>query len=186
MRIVFIRHGKTVGNTELRYIGRTDEPLSFSGIAELMQIDYPECGMLFCSPMKRCVQTAELIFPNVEMTLCHELRECDFGDFEGKNYIELSMDSRYQHWIDSGGEDAFPNGEDPAQFKKRCIDGFLEAVKTVGKDEKAVFVVHGGTIMAILEHFAVPHKGYYDWHISNGHGYITEFDGKNITVTEKI
>ena len=48
------------------------------------------------------------------------------------------------------------------------------------------FVVHGGTIMAILEHFAVPHKSYYDWHIANGHGYIAEFDGKIITVTEKI
>ncbi|WP_295072003.1 histidine phosphatase family protein [Ruminococcus sp.] len=186
MRIDLIRHGKTAGNTELRYIGRTDEPLAFSGIAELMKIDYPQCGKLFCSSMKRCIQTAELIFPSVEMTICDELRECDFGDFEGKNYIELSMDSRYQRWIDSGGEAAFPNGEAPADFKKRCIDGFMKCIENADKDDHLTFVVHGGTIMAILEHFAVPHKSYYDWHIANGHGYITEFDGNNITVTEKI
>ena len=186
MRIDFIRHGKTAGNTELRYIGRTDEPLAFSGIAELMKINYPQCGKLFCSPMKRCIQTAELIFPSAEINVCDELKECDFGDFEGKNYIELSMDSRYQRWIDSGGEAAFPNGEAPAEFKKRCIEGFMKCLENADKDDNITFVIHGGTIMAILEQFAVPHKSYYDWHIGNGHGYITEFDGNNITVTEKI
>ena len=50
----------------------------------------------------------------------------------------------------------------------------------------ATFVVHGGTIMAILERFAQPHQGYYHWQVTNGHGFITEFDGEKITVTEKI
>ena len=186
MRIDFIRHGKTAGNEELRYVGRTDEALSFSGISELVNINYPPCGILISSPMKRCIQTAQLIFPDKEPIICDELRECDFGDFEGRNYLELSMDSRYQRWIDSGGEDAFPNGESPDEFKKRCIDGFLECVKDVSDDGVVTFMVHGGTIMAVLEHFAQPHRSYYDWHIANGHGYITEFDGEKITVKEKI
>lgn len=186
MRIVLIRHGRTAGNSELRYIGRTDEPLSFEGIGELIGTDFPPCGRLFCSPMKRCIQTAELIFPGVEAELCNELRECDFGDFEGRNYIELSLDSRYQRWIYSGGEGAFPNGEAPADFKRRCVDGFLKCLENAGEAENITFVVHGGTIMAIMEHFALPHKGYYDWHTPNGHGYAAEFDGKNLKVTEKI
>ncbi|MCR5600917.1 MAG: histidine phosphatase family protein [Ruminococcus sp.] len=186
MRVDLIRHGKTMGNSELRYIGRTDEALSFIGISELVNIDYPPCGYLITSPMKRCIQTAELIFPNHTPVVCDGLRECDFGDFEGRNYIELSMDSRYQRWIDSGGEDAFPNGESPDDFKKRCVGSFLKCISEVPDGMAATFVVHGGTIMAVLEHFAVPHKSYYDWHIANGHGYITEFDGEKITVTEKI
>lgn len=186
MRIDFIRHGKTEGNLEMRYIGRTDEPLSFAGIAELAVISYPTCGKLVSSPMKRCLQTAELIFPDTAPVVCEALRECDFGDFEGRNYIELSLDSRYQRWIDSGGEGAFPNGELPDDFKKRCVDGFLSCIADMYDAEHLTFVVHGGTIMSIMEHFAVPKKSYYDWHTANGHGFVTEFDGKNITVTEKI
>lgn len=186
MRVIFIRHGKTAGNEELRYIGRTDEPLSFSGIGELMKLSYPPCAFLVTSPMKRCIQTAELIYNGIEPVVCDELRECDFGDFEGRNYIELSTDSRYQRWIYSGGETAFPNGEAPADFKKRCIDGFTKLMKELPHDGDIVFVVHGGTIMAILESLAVPHRSYYDWHTANGHGYICEYDGNSLTVTEKI
>ena len=186
MRVDFIRHGKTEGNLEMRYVGRTDEPLSFSGIAELMKTDYPPCGVLITSPMKRCIQTAELIYPDKAPIICEELRECDFGAFEGRNYIELSTDSRYQKWIDSGGESAFPEGEDPADFKERCVAGFLASIAKVPEGSSATFVVHGGTIMAILERFAQPHQGYYHWQVTNGHGFITEFDGEKITVTEKI
>jgi len=186
MRIELIRHGKTEGNLEMRYIGRTDEPLSFAGIAELAVISYPKCGILITSPMKRCIQTAELIFPDTEPVICEALRECDFGDFEGRNCIELSLDIRYQRWIDSGGEAAFPNGEAPADFKKRSTDGFLSCLEGLPGDAHVTFVVHGGTIMAVMERFALPAKGYYDWHTANGHGFVTEFDGKNITVTEKI
>jgi len=117
VRVDFIRHGKTEGNLEMRYVGRTDEPLSFSGIAELMKTDYPPCGVLITSPMKRCIQTAELIYPGKAPIICEELRECDFGAFEGRNYIELSTDSRYQKWIDSGGVSAFPEGGGPCGFQ---------------------------------------------------------------------
>ena len=186
MRIDLIRHGKTAGNAEMRYVGRTDEVLSFSGISELVNIVYPPCELLITSPMKRCIQTAELIFPDKKPVICEALRECDFGNFEGRNYIELSTDSRYQRWIDSGGEAAFPGGESPAEFRKRSVDGFKSCMEELLEDAHVTFVVHGGTIMAVMEHFAVSHKSYYDWQTANGHGFITEFDGKNITVTEKI
>ena len=32
-------------------------------------------------------------------------------------------------------------------------------------------VVHGGTIMSILEQYGVPQKSYYDWRVENGCGY---------------
>ena len=186
MRIDLIRHGKTEGNLELRYIGRTDEPLSFAGIAELVKISYPPCGTLITSPMKRCIQTAELIYPNVVPIVCDKLKECDFGDFEGGNYIELSLDSRYQRWIESGGEAPFPNGEAPADFRRRCTEGFIESLEGIPADGHVTFVIHGGTIMSVMERFAFPHRSYYDWHTANGHGFVTEYDGSRIEVREKI
>ena len=67
--------------------------------------------VVLTSPMRRCVQTAEILFPDTPREIVYGLQECDFGDFEGKNYAELSGDPAYQAWIDSGGTLAFPGGE---------------------------------------------------------------------------
>lgn len=37
--------------------------------------------------------------------------------------------------------------------------------------KKAALVVHGGTIMNILESFAITEKPFYQWHVDNGSGY---------------
>ena len=186
MRVVFIRHGLTAGNLEKRYIGSTDEPLCSAGIAELKKLTYPACEVLICSPMKRCIQTAELLYPAQDIEVCDELRECDFGSFEGKNYKELSGDPDYQRWIDSGGEMPFPNGESPADFRQRCAAAFKMIVRKYAHSGSIAFVVHGGTIMAVLEKYAVPHGDYFSWHCENGHGYVCGFDGTELKITEKI
>ena len=38
-------------------------------------------------------------------------------------------------------------------------------------------IVHGGTVMSIMEAFAQPPAGYYDYQIKNGCGYILCEDG---------
>lgn len=186
MKIIFIRHGKTQGNLEKRYIGVTDEPLCEEGVSELKSISYPDCHIVISSPMKRCLQTAEIIYPDKKIVVGENLKECDFGNFEGKNYLELSGDTDYQRWIDSGGTLAFPNGEAPVDFKKRCIAEFDKTVSEYADNTVIAFVVHGGTIMSILEKYAYPKGGYYDFQVQNAHGYITEFDGKKIIISEKI
>lgn len=186
MRIVFIRHGKTAGNIEKRYIGRTDEPLCRIGISELTVRRYPDCDIVAASPMMRCIQTAEIIYPQREITKYSDLRECDFGDFEGRNYTDLCGDPDYQKWIDSGGAIAFPKGESPDCFRKRCIAAFEKAVHDHYDLRSISFVVHGGTIMSILEKYAVPKGNYFDYQVKNGSGYITEFDGEKIVISEKI
>ena len=52
--------------------------------------------------------------------------------------------------------------------------------------ESAAFVVHGGTIMSILEKYAVPRRDYFGWHCENGCGYICEWNGSELHITEKI
>ena len=132
------------------------------------------------------VETAKVIYPNQKHVVINGLRECDFGDFEGKNYKELSDNPDYKSWVESGGILPFPNGESPAGFKKRCVAAFAESVQKF-KDKSAIsFVVHGGTIMAVLEKYALPKKDYFDYGVENGGGYITEFDGEVIRITEKI
>ena len=97
MELILIRHLKTPGNEKRQYIGSTDEELSEQEVLNFKQrykIDsYPQVEQVIVSPMKRCIQTAELIYPEVQIQQESLLKECDFGIFEGKNYDELKNDS---------------------------------------------------------------------------------------------
>ena len=173
MKIIFIRHGQTKGNEEKRYIGRTDESLSQKGIEEIKNRLYPDVDTVLVSPMKRCVETAKIIYPDSKYIICNDFRECDFGIFEGKTYEELKDREEYQAWLDSGGTIAFPEGEEQKEFRSRCVRGMLCQVDRLCKEnvESAAFVVHGGTIMAVLEQLAEDQKDFYHWQVENGGGY---------------
>ncbi len=173
MKLYLIRHGTTEGNKRKAYIGaRTDEPLCAKGMAQLQTKHYPKADIVFASPMKRCIMTAEAIYPNQEMILCEGFKEMDFGDFEGKSYEELKDNPDYINWIESGGEIAFPNGERKKDFACRCQNAFRACIQHVRQSsqemETAAFVVHGGTIMAIMEEYGTPKGDYYGWRVQNG------------------
>ena len=124
--VCLIRHGITKGNLEGRYIGTTDEPLYDNKI----QKAYPDADLVVSSPLKRCVSTARLIYPDNKIEIIEDFRETDFGRFEGKNYRELSGEPYYQKWIDSNGTLPFPDGESRECFIKRTNNAFDELVKT--------------------------------------------------------
>ena len=189
--IILVRHGKTAGNLEGRYIGsRTDEPLCEEGIHALEEKvcegTYPPVDLVYASPMIRCRQTAKILWPKFtdssQIQYVQNLQECDFGAFENKNYQELSGNAEYQAWIDSNGTLPFPQGESREQFQRRCVEGFCKLLKEVWTRERSLssfaLVVHGGTIMALLEAFA--EGSYYDYQCANAKGYkgrlSVEFD----------
>jgi len=172
MRIQLIRHGATAGNEKRQYIGRTDEVLSPKGLAQLRQYQsrayYDTPGLLYTSPMRRCLQTCALLFPTVRPLVEDALRETDFGLFEGKSYAELQAVPAYQQWLDSGCTACIPQGESRAQFQNRCCDAFLTILQQHRQLAQLTFVVHGGVIMAILERFAQPKQDFYQYHVENG------------------
>lgn len=182
MELILIRHLKTPGNEKRQYIGSTDEELSEQEVLNFKQkykIDsYPQVEQVIVSPMKRCIQTAELIYPEVQIQQESLLKECDFGIFEGKTYEELKDRAEYQAWLDSGGTIAFPEGEEQKEFRSRCVRGMLRQVDRLCKEnvESAAFVVHGGTIMAALEQLAEDQKDFYHWQVENGGGYSMHVD----------
>ena len=186
MTIIFIRHGKTAGNIERRFIGSTDEPLCDNGIEELGSIAYPACDMVAASPMLRCMQTARIIYPDKTITAYEELRECDFGIFEGKCHAELDGDPVYMKWTADNGMTAPPGGENTDAFRSRCICGFLRAVRENEQCGTLAMVVHGGTIMSVMERFAVPRRAFYEYITENGHGFVTEFDGEKAEIRGRV
>lgn len=198
IEIIFIRHGKTLGNTLGKYIGVTDEKLCDIGRKELLALQAKGCYppfedifQIYESPMLRCRQTRELLYPltineETELTtkVCQvpDLRECNFGEFENKNYKELNGNENYQRWIDSNGTLPFPGGESREEFIERTSMAFLWCVEDIrkkwksnpiGKIPRAVFVVHGGTIMAVLHRFAG--KDYFECQVKNGQALKMEY-----------
>lgn len=189
MKILMIRHGATLGNDQGRYVGRTDEGITEETVAKLRKqykdnYDfYQQISRVFVSPMLRCRQTAEILFPGIHRVIVENFKECDFGDFEYKNYSELNGNTEYQAFIDSNGELGFPKGETKKQFQDRCVRAFCQVMEDYvrssplkGEDTfcEIALVVHGGTIMSILDALSRPHRDYYDWHLGNGEGLLMD------------
>ena len=128
IRLTLIRHGATLSNKEGRYLGKTDEALSPEGIGMLKKAvtggNYPTADLLFSGPMKRCLETTQILYPGQTPIFVPEWTEMDFGAFEGHNYQELSGDPAYQRWIDSGGTLPFPEGESREEFIRRNVAGY--------------------------------------------------------------
>lgn len=193
--IYMIRHGATKGNLEKRYVGSTDEELLPESVEALenMRGKIPPAKQVYISPMKRCRQTAQQLYPGISPRVIEDFRECEFGEFEYCNYTELNGHPAYQKFIDTMGRSGFPGGENRSQFQHRCVNAFRKLVsqwhqdgmksailrdaQNSRNDISAAFVVHGGTIMALLDAFSLPHRDYYDWQTGNGKGYAMELGG---------
>lgn len=166
MEVTLIRHFQTKGNQKRQYIGSTDE-----GIMPGQKPDksYPPAEVLVTSPLRRCIETVGLIYPNLQPQICEALRECHFGRFEGKTYDQLKEEPDYQAWLAANGQTAFPEGEHPADFRNRTVAGFRRMIKQLEGKKSLAMVVHGGTIMAVMSEFAG--GTFYDWQVENGCGY---------------
>lgn len=194
IKAAWIRHGATRSNKEHRYLGRTDEPLSEEGRAALQRAKaegcYPAASYVFASPMRRCLETAKILYPEAKPIVIPQWREMDFGAFEGKNYIELQKDARYQAWIDSNGTLPFPEGESREQFISRCAEGFADMCRQLSGRKPETFsetvslIVHGGTIMALLSSFCG--GDYFSYQVSNAGGYLgrLELGGEEPKITD--
>ena len=77
-------------------------------------------------------------------------QECDFGDFENRNYLELNGNPDYQAWVDSGGC-PFRRGK-PGGFQERCREGFVRILREAQQEKRRqiAVVAHGGTLMSVL------------------------------------
>lgn len=185
MTVLLIRHGQTRGNLERRYIGSTDQGLCPQGREALEAVRAPEADALYVSPMLRCQETAAILYPGVEQTVIPGLQETDMGAFEGRTYEELKDDAAYQAWLDSSGEAAPPGGESKAQVRKRVLEAFRSVAARHKADESIALIIHGGTIMALLEALE-PSHGYYRWQAPNGGGFRCGWNGTEMKVEGEL
>ncbi len=177
MKVYLLRHGRTAYNDEARYQGWRDVPLSAGGEAQLARAGIsPET--VWVSPLIRARRTAEILFPSARQIILEDLKEMNFGAFEGRTWQEMADDADYRNWVDGGCEGRCPGGESKKEFCDRVCGAFADALERAedAGEREAVIVAHGGVQMAVLERFALPRRGYYDWHAPCGGGYLLETD----------
>ncbi len=179
MDVLIMRHSRTAGNSERRYVGITDEPLCAEGIAlaHSSGID-TQAASVYVSPLKRALETAGIKFPGARLHVVHDLREMDFGDFEGRSAAEMERDEAYISWLESNCMLPCPNGEGLEDFSSRVCAAFDGIVRECIKsdDKRLVIVAHGGSIMSIFNRYGKPERQYYEWYVDNCCFYRAKLD----------
>ena len=170
-RLVLVRHGETVGNSSIRYYGRTDLALSAAGRAQMRataqalgnHFGITEFGRIFSSPLSRAREGARIIGGHAAaIREIEEFREVDFGDFEGLTAaeIEARFPAEFARWNrDRLAPDYdYPHGESRAAFTARVERGVERMLRLLGPEpasaRPALVVAHRGVIRAIVRRLA--------------------------------
>lgn len=180
-RIFLIRHGKTNGNLYGKYIGVTDLPLCMEGAEELAALrlhhpdgkEYPEVHHVYASPLTRCLQSAQILYPGKEVQPVQGLCEYDFGEFEGKSADELIQRDDYKLWLRGGADSRPPEGESMGEFTERCVRGLEEVLLDMMRRDitRCAVVTHAGVIMNLLAGCGLPKAPPFSHTCGFGEGY---------------
>lgn len=193
--IYFIRHGQTKYNAEGRFVGSTDLPLSEDGRQQIFnkwngKQDHIDRDIIFTSPMKRCKETAGIIFPQDSFHCLKNMREMNFGIFEGKTHEELEYLEEYINFRESKGKTKIPKGESGIEFSMRVLKSFFEMVSIMDSSgaNNAVFICHGGVIMALFSMLCRESNDIYYYYVNNGAGYKAHYNQntKELIIIEKL
>ncbi|MBR3269461.1 MAG: histidine phosphatase family protein [Oscillospiraceae bacterium] len=175
--IYLIRHGQTDANGKGMYIGTTDYPLNDAGRNELYdrtdRYVYPRVDRVYSSPLCRCTETAEILFPNREIIPAEEFSELHFGQFEGKSASELLENADYREWIKGGMDAKPPEGESVADLCLRSYRGFHRILLEMMQEDLqyAALVTHSGVIANALACFGLPKLDPKQIRIAPGEGF---------------
>ncbi len=182
------RHGPTAGTIARRYEGGgTDSPLDIPATRSALSrlsgpAGAPRC--VFASDMRRCVETARLIYPDVPLALRPNLREIHFGEFEGRGFADMEDDAAYRRWVDSGCEEACPGGEGKAGFTRRVVAEVLAILDRESACDSGyvAIVAHGGTVRAVMSELAHPRIPYFSVDAPPAGRWLLEWEGGRLAV----
>ncbi len=176
-RISILRHGITDANENGIYIGKTDLPLSENGREALQEKyethEYPKVQRVYTSPLERAVQSAEILFPDRELVIVDDLREMDFGVFEGLSVDDLIELDSYKKWLKGGLDNPPPNGESLRNMMLRCYSALNLMILDMMKEgiTHAGAVTHSGILMNMMSCFGLPKMKPMEFACDPGEGY---------------
>lgn len=134
IEIIYFVHGTTFDNANSKCSGWKQVNLNEQGKEQakrLGEITNYKFDALFTSDLIRAVDSANLAWPNLKKIQDKRLRECNYGDFDGKDKSLV----KYEDHINK----PFPNGESLIDVQNR-IENFIEFLKQ-NYDNKTIGIV---------------------------------------------
>lgn len=127
--IILARHGETEWNAEEIFRGRIDVDLNETGIgeAELLaeHLSYMAIAAVYSSPLKRALQTAEMIarHHDVKVEVSPQLIDLDYGEWQGLSHetVRDRYGQLYHEWLNSPQLVKMPAGESLDDVRRRAI-----------------------------------------------------------------
>ncbi len=147
IKIVYFVHGTTTDNEKEVSSGWKNVELSNLGIEQSKklpdQIGNKKFDIVFCSDLKRAVDSAEISFKGkCPIIKDKRLRECNYGDFNGKS--SSIVEPMQEKCI----SERFPKGESYEDVKIRIID-FLKFLKNNYDGGEIAIVAHKAPQLAL-------------------------------------
>lgn len=156
-RLILVRHGMTEWNNEFRYQGHADINLNEEGFRQAEALREKLAGeklaAVYSSDLSRAYNTAVVIVAphGLPVQVCPDLREINFGAWEGLTYydIEKNYPEQLKIWRQTPHLLQVPEGETfPLIRDKACA--CAEKIIAKHMDETVLIVTHGGTIAAMI------------------------------------
>jgi alpha-ribazole phosphatase len=156
-RFWLIRHGEPAEEARHRCYGSLDVGLSETGRAQMVQLALYLKGepfaAIYSSPRSRALESARIIgaAASCPVEIADDLREIDFGDFEGLAYDEIAAryPGLYRQWMETPTEIQFPNGESFSTMRVRVLRVF-DVIQRERGGQAVVIVSHGGVTRILL------------------------------------
>ena len=176
--IIFIRHGETDFNRARLYFGHLDTDLNKTGVEQLRKTKIlfekrekmPD--VVFSSDLKRCSQSMEIleIDEEIEKNLTEDLREINFGIFEGKTYEEIKSEypEKVEKMINDWRNFKADKGESINEMMLRVAEK-MDKIINQHRNKKILVVAHAGVIQALTSYYLFGNlDGYWKFKINNG------------------
>ncbi|MBQ3474375.1 histidine phosphatase family protein [Candidatus Saccharibacteria bacterium] len=177
MKLYLVRHGETDWNLEHKAQGQTDNPLNATGIRQAEELRDKIKGYRFdvcyCSPLKRAVQTMEIILENRDLKIIYDdnLMERNFGSLEGSDTSTWTQDA-FDLKINSKEGGMESNREVLARSKK-----VLDRIKSENPPDARVLIVAHDFLLRTLYFNIVGYTDDSDFHsVHFKNSSITEFE----------
>ena len=150
-RLWLIRHGEPVADRPQLCCVARDTGLSETGRRQISNVaEYLKAQPIFAiyaSPLARALESARMLgcVRRCPVAVVPDLREIDFGDFEGLTFDEIAArdPDLYRRWMETPTEVRFPNGEEFAETRARVLRA-AEAIRRECEGQAAMVVSHGG------------------------------------------
>jgi broad specificity phosphatase PhoE len=152
--IIFVRHAESQANIDGVWNGRTDGPLSSYGEGSLealgRRLSNWEFDLVISSPLERARKTAESFASDIEID--EDFIEIDLGRWEEMKLEEIRAkhgdeldEALTTRTMPMGG-----TGESLIETGRRALSAVDRLADSLGEDQKAVVVTHGGFLQAVL------------------------------------